>query len=136
MDNRWCNFRKINIRKRQTLRSLGAGCVFFAVLLALTNIFDGSLCPVKRLFGISCFGCGMTRGFKAILEFDFKAAYGYNALSIPLFAGIFVYCLLAIADVVFDKNSIFIIERQLSKKYMYFLYATVLIVSTILNNHG
>lgn len=133
MDNRW--YKKMNIRRRQTLRSLGAGCVFFVVLFVLTKIFKGSLCPVKRLFGISCFGCGMTRGFISILEFDFKAAYEYNVLSIPLFAGIFVYCLLALTDVIFDTNSVYIVENCLSKKYMYFVYAAILIVATILNNN-
>lgn len=64
------------------------GSVLFAILAVLTKYFDVSLCPIKNIFGISCFGCGMTRGFISILHFDFKAAFEYNVLSIPLFVEI------------------------------------------------
>ena len=134
MDTLWHKYKKITNKKRHTLHSLGVGFVFFGILFFLTKIYSVSLCPIKNAIGVSCFGCGMTRGFISILKLDFKAAIKYNVLSIPLFVGIALYFLFSLLDIFFDKNYIDIIEKQLAKKYMYVLYVTVLIVATILNN--
>ena len=98
----------------------------------LNKTFPASLCPINNLFGVSCFGCGMTRGFISILNLDFKAAYKFNVLSIPLFIGIALYSVFSLTDIIFDKNYIFIIEKQLSKKYMFLIYAMILILTIIL----
>ena len=134
MDNLWYKTKNINSRKRHTLHSLSVGFVFFGLLYVLTIIFKVSLCPVKALFGISCFGCGMTRGFISILSLDFKTAYKYNVLSIPLFISIALYFIFSLIDIIFNKNYIYVIEKQLSKKYMYLVYIIILIIATILNN--
>lgn len=123
-----------NNRKKQTLHSLGVGLVFFIFLFIFTKVFSISLCPINALFGINCFGCGMTRGFIAILSLNFESAYQYNVLSIPVFFSIFLYCLLAIIDIIFNKDYIFILENQLSKKYMFPIYTVILFTATILNN--
>lgn len=136
MDSHWYKYKskKETIRKRQTLYSMCVGFAFFVILFILTKIFSISLCPIKSIFGISCFGCGMTRGFISILEFKFKSAYDYNVLSIPIFLSIGVYFVFFLVDMIFDKNFISIIEKQLAKKYMFFIYVPLLILATILNN--
>ena len=134
MDNLWYKTKNINSRKRHTLHSLGVGFVFFVILFISTKFFSVSLCPIKNLFGISCFGCGMTRGFISILNLDFKTAFKYNVLSVPLFISIVLYFICSLIDVIFDKNYIYVIEKQLSKKYMYLVYIIILIAATILNN--
>ena len=134
MDNLWYKTKNINSKKRHTLHSLGVGFVFFVILFILTKIFSVSLCPIKNFFGVSCFGCGMTRGFISILNIDFKTAFEYNVLSIPLFISIVLYFICSLIDVIFDKNYIYVIEKQLSKKYMYLVYIIILIAATILNN--
>ena len=134
MDSHWYKTQNIRNKKRHTLHSLCVGFVFFVVLFILTKIFDVSLCPIKTFFGISCFGCGMTRGFISILNFDFKTAFKYNVLSIPLFVSIALYCIFSIIDFFFDKSYIVIIEKQLAKRYMYLVYSIILIIATILNN--
>lgn len=134
MVSRWFKTKNIDIKKRLTLRSLCAGCVFFGFLFAFTKIFSLSLCPIKRLTGISCFGCGLTRGFISILKLDFKSACKYNILSVPLFICIALYFFCALADVFLGKNYIAAIEKQLSKKYMFPLYAAILIAATAINN--
>ena len=74
----------------------------------------------------------MTRGFISILNFDFKSAFKYNALSIPLFAGIAFYFLFSLTDIIFNKKYVYAIEKQLSKKYMYFIYIILLVISVFL----
>ncbi len=135
MVNLWYKYnQKEDSRKRHTLHSLGVGFVFFIILFLLTKFFEIPLCLFKHVFGFSCFGCGMTRGFVAILYLDFKSAYEYNILSIPLFLGILIYSCCAIIDIVFRKNYILNIETIFSKKYMYIVYLLILIISTFLNN--
>lgn len=136
MGSRWFKIKKNNdIRKIHTVHSLCAGCVFFGVLFILTKIFPQvSLCPFKNFFGISCFGCGMTRGFISVLNFDFKSALKYNVLSVPLFICTALYFAFAAADIVFGKNYIYSIEKQLAKKYMFPIYFMILILSAVLNN--
>lgn len=130
----WSKYKQLSNRKRHTLYSVGVGFVFFAVLFFLTKIFSVSLCPIKNIFGISCFGCGMTRGFISILNLDFKTAFEYNVLSIPLFVSIALYCVFSLIDFFLDKNYVYFIEKQLAKKYMYLIYIIILIMATILNN--
>lgn len=39
-----------------------------------------SICLFKNIFGIECYGCGMTRAILSSLHFDFDNAYQYNKL--------------------------------------------------------
>ena len=129
----WSKYKQLSKRKRHTLHSLGVGCAFFVILFSLTKIFSVSLCPIKNIFGVSCFGCGMTRGFISIINLDFKTAFEYNVLSIPLFVAVTLYCLFYLIDFFLDKNYVCIIEKQLNKKHMYLIYIIILIMATVLN---
>lgn len=71
-----------------------------AVLLALAAIPPAwltaapSVCMFKRLFGIECLGCGMTRALCATLHGDLAAALANNRLVVawlPLLAGFVVF---------------------------------------------
>ena len=112
MANLWYKIKNSSQRKKHTLHSVGAGCILFAILLSISYIYPSSICLSQNIFGISCPGCGMTRAFKAILQMDFANAYKYNVFSLPLFAGILVYVVLAIVDIIFDKNFIYKIEKR------------------------
>ncbi len=37
-------------------------------------------CPFRLLGGFSCFGCGMSRAFEALLHFDFVTAFNMHPL--------------------------------------------------------
>lgn len=134
MVSRWFDFKRISSEKLQTLRSLAVGFVCFAVLYIAAKIFDGTLCPFKRIFGIPCFGCGLTRGFTAILDLDFRGASEYHVLSLPLFAAIALYTILAFVDVIFNTTFIVKTERKMSRPYMFLIYFLILIGSYILNH--
>lgn len=133
MVSRWYKIKNNIIKKRYSLYSLGIGIIFFAILYVLTKLFNVSLCLVKNIFGISCFGCGLTRGFICILELDFKKATQYNVLSIPLFIGILLYMMLVFIDIIFSKDYVEWLEKILSKKYMLAVYISILIISNFLN---
>lgn len=132
MDNPWVKLKNADNRKRHTLHSICVGVAFFGILCIYNTVFSEVFCPIKKLFGISCFGCGMTRGFISILKFDFVSAFKYNALSIPVFIGIGVYSFCAVLDIFFRKNFVLNIEKQLSKKYMFLVYFILLVFSMVL----
>ena len=52
--------------------ALGVYCVVMYLLHAG--------CPIQRLTGISCPGCGMTRAYVACLQLDFALAFHYHPL--------------------------------------------------------
>ncbi len=135
MVNLWHKYKNSPKKKRHTLHSICVGFVFFIILYACTLIFKTSLCPIKKLFGFSCFGCGLTRGFISILHLDFHSAFKHHILSVPLFFCIALYCFFAITDIVFNKNFIDFIEKQLSRKFAYIFYLLALIIAVYLNNH-
>lgn len=41
-----------------------------------------SICLFKNLFGIECYGCGITKAIIASVQFDFVRAFEYNKLVI------------------------------------------------------
>lgn len=133
MVNPWRKYKAAPKRQRQALQSLVAGLALFAVLYLATSLFGGSLCPIRNLFGVSCFGCGLTRGFIAILHLDLKAATRYHVLSIPLFVGIAAYAVLCFTDILLGRNDLDRIARLAGRKYMFVLYAAVLALSVFLN---
>ncbi len=131
MVNRWRNLSK---RKKQTLVSLLRGFAFFACIFFVTKKIKIPLCPIKRIWGISCFGCGMSRGFESITRLDIMGALRCNVLSVLLFIACVVYVILAIIDAFSERNCIEYIEHMLSKKFMYLIYISLLALSMWLNN--
>ena len=133
MGNPWYKYKNASKRKKQALHSLIAGLVFFAVLYIITRFFQITLCPIQNLFGFPCFGCGLSRGFLAILSLELKKATQYHVLSIPLFIGIIIYALLCFSDIFLDRNDLERISKFFQKKYMFILYLIILLLSVYLN---
>ena len=133
MDSRWYKIKRNIHKKRYSLYSICVGFIFFIFLWILTLIFKKSLCPLKNILGVRCFGCGLTRGFIAILKHDFSSAMDYNILSIPLFLGIVLYICFIVIDILFSKNFTEKLELFMSKKFMFPIYIIVLLFSAIFN---
>lgn len=131
MDSPW--YKNISKRKRQTLHAIGVGSVFFVCLYFLNTFFGVSVCIINNILDIECSGCGLTRAFIAVLHFDFRKATALHVLSVPIFFGIVVYCFFCMIDIVFQKEFITKIERQLGKKYMLVLYTVILLCSFFWN---
>ncbi len=134
MGNRSSDHFPFDRKKRQTLHSIGVGLVFFLILAGISKWIPGPLCPVRRFLGFSCPGCGLTRGFMAILRLDPGAAIACNPLSIPLFLGIVIYTVLAVLDVTFQCTFVAAMERVLANKYLLPIYVLLLIGVTLWNN--
>lgn len=62
--------------------------VAFVLIMAMSNIS----CLIKKVTGIVCPGCGMTRAYISLLHFDFAKAFEYHKMfwSVPV---IYVYFL-------------------------------------------
>ena len=71
-----------------------------AVVVAVLLLYFGATfvfpmkCPVLWLTGISCPGCGITRGLLAICRLDFAAAWRYNPMSfyLPVILPVLAVC--------------------------------------------
>lgn len=53
------------------------------------------VCPLHQITGLSCPGCGLTRGFHALIHGDIFGALGFNAL-LPIFGFVFAYLSLSL----------------------------------------
>ena len=77
---------------KNTIQKVGVigGMLIYASILYIFKIG----CPILRITGIPCPGCGMTRAWLSVLRLDFVAAFEYNAMfwSIPLL------CILLLLD--------------------------------------
>lgn len=52
-----------------------------------------SICLIKNIFGVECFGCGITRAIIAAIQFKFVEAFDFNHLVVivlPIL--IYVWC--------------------------------------------
>lgn len=83
-------------------RALAATAVVAAAAgTIVVSYFDPSsynffpVCPLFKLTGFACPGCGLTRGFHALFHGDVLTALHFNAL-IPVWAGIFGYLFLSL----------------------------------------
>ncbi len=89
-------------------------------------------CLFYNLFHIKCPACGLTRGFYAILNFDFVSAFKYNILSVPLFFLVIFSYILYFIDLIFHKNYLSHIYLKVTNKY--YIILIILFVSFLINN--
>ena len=133
MANRYYNL-KISLKKHKSrLFGIAGAAILFFILFFLTLQTNGrSLCLSYNLFQKKCIGCGMTRAFIAILKLDFTRAFRYNYISIPLFFGIVLYCILLTIDIFCKTELTDSFERILSKKQLYPIYFLLVIALSII----
>jgi hypothetical protein len=74
--------------------AISAGSAFVAYFNP-THASLFPVCPLFKLTGFACPGCGLTRGFHALFHGDVLTALGFNAL-LPAFALMFGYIFLAL----------------------------------------
>ncbi|HXK61573.1 MAG TPA: DUF2752 domain-containing protein [Acidobacteriota bacterium] len=61
-----------------------AALISFVVLryLELPDKAENSLCLSRRLLNFSCPGCGLTRAFAALADFDLRSSLAYHPLGL------------------------------------------------------
>lgn len=80
------------IRKPAELRSkLQLMAILGAVILGMYLLKAG--CIIKRIIGVDCPGCGMTRAALSLLQGDIAGAFAYHGMvwSLPLLLLLFLY---------------------------------------------
>lgn len=60
------------------------------VVLPVVNIALPDVCSYKRLVGVDCPGCGLTRCFISLLNGDLKGAWAFNPAGVLLFVVVVV----------------------------------------------
>jgi len=74
---------KVNFKYALQISKL---CVIFLLPFILSMVsldkLEGkhSICLIKNLFGVECYGCGITKAVIACVQFDFIRAFNYNKL--------------------------------------------------------
>lgn len=102
------------------------------IFIIVTGKFNVE-CLFKKIFHISCPGCGLTRSFRSILNLDFIQAFKYNILGIPLFILCIIYIILLIKDVIIGSDKGNKLVLYIFSKY-YILIICLFIISMIINN--
>ncbi|MEG1892679.1 MAG: DUF2752 domain-containing protein [Bacilli bacterium] len=89
-------------------------------------------CLFKMIFRIPCPGCGMSRAFKAIVNFKIIESFSYNILAIPVLL-LFIYMLfLTFKDIIKKENNLYTFVINLFTKH-YKLIIFLLVLSEVLN---
>ena len=120
-----------NYKTKLTINILMAS---MTVLLLVIFIFDIKLeCLFKTLLHINCPTCGLTRSFKAIINFDFVKAFNENILGIPIFITIILIYIFYMLDLFFKTNILINIYNKSTKHYKVII--CILLILTIINNY-
>lgn len=108
--------------------------ILITFLLILSII--PATCLFKKVTGIYCPACGMTRAFYSIIyNFDLIQAFSYNILSIPLFIFIVSSSFILIYEIITNKfNYIPKLLQLLSNKLVLAFIFIFIIISFIVNN--
>lgn len=102
-------------------------------ILIMTSGLIKYSCIFKKIIGIRCPGCGLTRSFRAIINLDFYSALRYNILGIPLFIICIIFFISITVDIIRNKNNTILFINKIFKKY-YILIIILLGITTIINN--
>lgn len=105
----------------------------FFLVLFLGKFSHGWICPFKNFFHIPCPGCGLTRAFYKILAGDFKSAFYYNALSIPLFLFGIISILWIMKDLITKNNSYKKFINRNLPNYIIIIFVIITLINWIWN---
>ena len=85
--------------KKQEIRSLSIVIliILFAYLLYYFFTGNGIPCIFKKITGLYCPGCGITRMFLSLIKFDIYQAFRYNPL---VFILIILYIIYRLVDII------------------------------------
>ncbi|RDI50478.1 uncharacterized protein DUF2752 [Flavobacterium glaciei] len=85
----------------------------YPLLTAYLNL--GFSCQYKLIFGTECRSCGLTRGLRNCLKFDFSTANKFNAQSTFVFLIIIIQIILRISLIFILKNKYLSTQKNIIK---------------------
>lgn len=103
--------------------------LFFLVFILLKLPIP---CLFKKIFKISCPGCGLTRSIFSLFRLDIKTSIYYNILGIPIFFLLTITYLLIIIDFIKKENYLTSFYSFIIKHYKFIIF--LLFISFIINN--
>ena len=106
------------------------GLLFVSIVISGTINFE---CIFKKLFNISCPGCGLTRSFRALLRLDIITSFKYNIFGPILFIIIIIGIIFLIKDIIKNEDKTIKYTYRILNKY-YYIVIICLIISMIINN--
>jgi hypothetical protein len=106
--------------------------LLFYIMLFLFNFNFKYECIFKKIFGISCPSCGMTRAFISIKNLDIIKSLEYNILTLPIVIFSVISVIVLISDIILMKNRFTNIVSYILSKY-YILIIMLIILSFIIN---
>lgn len=106
------------------------GTLFGLIAISGTIKLD---CIFKKLFNISCPGCGLTRSFRALLRLDIITSFKYNIFGPILFIIIIIGIIFLIKDIIKNEDKTIKYTYRILNKY-YYIVIICLIISMIINN--
>lgn len=87
------------------------------------------LCPARRLMGVQCAGCGVTRATRALLHGEFRTAFQLNPLYM-FFLPFLLYLWFVAGQYAFDAKKPFpLFTRKITG-----IFLSVLLLFTLLRN--
>lgn len=105
-------------------------CIIIGIyIVVFTDI--NYICPFKKIFGINCVACKLTRSAKAFLSGE--TLLGYNVLFLPLSIFLLISVIWICKDILRgEKTYIKSMEKILEKRYKEILIG--IIIFTFINN--
>ncbi len=112
--------------RSRALWTWGAVLLVAALLrLGLTDLLP-NMCPLRRLTGIPCATCGMTRAAAALSRGELAKASGFNIAAIPLALLLAVLMGLLAWEAVTDRAVVDPVWQRCSKPVTWFLVVLLL----------
>ena len=110
--------------------------ILLFVILFILIVVCGTIkldCIFKKLFNISCPGCGLTRSFRALLRLNIITSFKYNIFGPILFIIIIIGIIFLIKDIIKNEDKAIKYTYKILNKY-YYIVIICLIISMIINN--
>lgn len=86
--------------------------LFFAFISDI-SVENLQICPFQRFLGVVCPGCGTTRAFIHVMQFEFAEAVNLNPL--------FVFFILPASLLIFLQDTVFMVMRCFGRKKLSFV---------------
>lgn len=105
--------------------------LFLISYFILGHIFNLYIpCPIHKITGLYCPGCGMTRMILSLFKLDFESAFRYNQLLFILFPFFIFLIINYIYSLIKEKEPIY---KKINNKFWYVLIIILLIYGVLRN---